>query len=185
MRMITVTRDDLEQQTAFATVYTCRGTTAEGDRIRFAGDWRLMSDLYDAVALTGEIDVQVGHWQIIGRVPDADPPEYDTENGLTLDMVMSDAFAREVAGLLEDAIYAAEGEDEGNHLAGGIRRIQSYEEAMMLTRDAGLVLHFKDGSEAHLTVVAYTPRARSCSGAGAELLPERAPGNPGNDQRCA
>lgn len=64
--LVTVTRDDLEAQPAFATVYTASGTTESGDRVRFGGDWRIMNDLFDAVDLLGEMTAQVAHWQVLG-----------------------------------------------------------------------------------------------------------------------
>ncbi len=44
-----------------------------------------------------------------------------------------------------------------------IHRIETFEEAGMLTRDRGLVVHFEDGSEIQLTLV-QSSRARNGRG---------------------
>lgn len=56
--------------------------------------------------------------------------------------------------VIEDGVY-----EDGYLLgmAGGVRRIETYEEAMVLTQDKGLVIKFEDGSEAQITIIAARP----------------------------
>jgi len=40
-----------------------------GDRVRFAGDWRPMRGLAEAVEEHGEVAVELEGWQILSRTP--------------------------------------------------------------------------------------------------------------------
>lgn len=62
-----MTRDDLEQQPAFSTVYTVTGLDENGDRVRFGGDWREMDRFFEAVMAEGEAVAEVDGWQVIER----------------------------------------------------------------------------------------------------------------------
>ena len=73
--IVTVTRDDLEQQPAFSTVYTVTGLDKDGRRVRFGGDWRAMDALFGMVMQEGAIAADVEPWQVLSR-EDPDPPEY-------------------------------------------------------------------------------------------------------------
>jgi hypothetical protein len=67
MAAITVRRDDLERQEAFATTYTTTGVTEDGRRVRFAGDWRTMQLLFDKVMVEGEVTTEVDDGQIVSE----------------------------------------------------------------------------------------------------------------------
>lgn len=48
-----------------ATVWQAEGITPEGKQVRFAGDWRPMRDLYEAVALRGAVEAVIEPWQVL------------------------------------------------------------------------------------------------------------------------
>lgn len=75
-------------------------------------------------------------------------------------MVQDPEFAERVSNMLRDGAeqLAFDAEDEGVELGNGLVRIETFEEAMLLTRDRGFVMHFSDGSSAQVTVQALTPR---------------------------
>lgn len=74
-------------------------------------------------------------------------------------MYLSDEFAEEIQTALVDLIGTAELDDGGefSSMAGGVARIETFEEAMVLSGNKGLVIKFADGSEAQVTIVAGRP----------------------------
>jgi hypothetical protein len=83
-------------------------------------------------------------------------------------MVLSPEFAEQLAELvkelLEECTYAP-GEAGCNTEPGyrvdqgdGIERVETFEEAMMLNSNKGLVVEFRDGSTAQITVTALVER---------------------------
>lgn len=82
---------------------------------------------------------------------------------------MDDSFAEELAGHLQEMLldtYALAANvhysDSGYQLAmgGGIQRVETFEEAMVLSGNKGLVVTFNNGSQAQVTIVAATPGRR-------------------------
>lgn len=79
-----------------------------------------------------------------------------TEKALVLDPEFAERVCVAVRDGAEQAAFDAE--DEGVELGNGLVRTETFEEAMLLTRDRGFVMYFSDGSEARVTVQAMTPR---------------------------
>ena len=48
-----------------STIWVGRGETKEGHKIRFAGDWRPMRDIYEALDAGDVAMVELEPWQII------------------------------------------------------------------------------------------------------------------------
>jgi len=53
-----------------ASVWTAVGVDAEGQRHRFAGDWRPMRDVADAIDAGEVIEIDVSDWQLLGGPTD-------------------------------------------------------------------------------------------------------------------
>lgn len=76
---------------------------------------------------------------------------------------VSDEMADEITAALQRVFAEADFEDgdgspaEDLIMHGGIRRVETFEEAMLLTSDKGLVVKYQDGSEAQIVVRAATP----------------------------
>ncbi len=59
-----------------------------------------------------------------------------------------------IADTLNAAVAALDDEDaDATENAEALDRIRTFAEAQVLTRDAGLVLHLKDGSQFYVTIV--------------------------------
>lgn len=70
----------------------------------------------------------------------------------------SDDFAEEIQNTMQAMLQDGDVEVEQYFAdtAGGIRRVETFEEAM-IPGVKGLVVHFNDGSEAQITIVAGRP----------------------------
>ncbi|HEY2638941.1 MAG TPA: hypothetical protein VGI66_03530 [Streptosporangiaceae bacterium] len=64
--IITVTTEDVAEARNEGTVTMITGTREDGERVLFAGDWRAIDGLCDAVMAEGEIQAEVEAWQILG-----------------------------------------------------------------------------------------------------------------------
>lgn len=72
-------------------------------------------------------------------------------------MITENTIARTLTQLLtlaeEDPRIREALEAEGAELVEALRRVRSFEEAGLMTRDDGIVLYLEDGSEFQVTVV--------------------------------
>lgn len=67
------------------------------------------------------------------------------------------AFAQVLTEILPDTDLDGLARDEDGNTP-EVNTVETYSEALMLTRDAGLVAYLSDGAEVHLTVQVYRPR---------------------------
>jgi hypothetical protein len=73
---------------------------------------------------------------------------------------LNNEFAEEIVTAMQEFLL---GDVESGYdqpvleLGGGVKRVETFEEVMLLTGNKGLVVKFNDGSEAQITIVAGTP----------------------------
>ena len=69
-------------------------------------------------------------------------------------------YARDFADALSDEISDWGVPRVNDGVGAEVNVVETYTEAGVLTRDAGLVLHMSDGAQVRLTIQAYVPAGR-------------------------